>query len=228
MANDCMNSIIFYSTDEMKIKKLHSDFNQHFSQDIKKVYSVIKNMGYDYCGKVLVEFRDRFTEIDEVESKKLEDKTFYYFLAYTESAWTPNMQIFKALIKEEPYKGIELVHMSEEEGDDIYINTDTTGIFFDARYCMQICYKDVDDYFFDDDYSNIVKQVMLDFPNAGIREDDTIDDLRRKIEPFLDEDDTYKIIEYDKECHELSLEEKNTLVKGIIKDTENYLAKQSA
>ena len=227
MAEYCLNHITFYSTDEEKIKRLCSELNKNL--DHYSFYSIIKNMGYDYLKKVVVDCRDTIERMDkEVETNIVNGKTLYHFEVCTESAWTPNMQMFKELIKEEPYKGIEMVYLSEEETDDIYVNTDVKGLFYDQRYCVRIYYQDVDDYLFYDDVASVLKQAIADFPNAGIREDDTIKNIRRKIEPFLTDDENYTIIEYEKEWYEPSLDEFIEFKKEIKQNADEYLAKQSA
>ena len=227
MAEYCLNHIKFYSTDEEKIKRLCSELNKNL--DHYCLYIIIKNMGYDYLKKVVVDCRDTIEKMDkEVETKIVNGKTLYYFEVCTESAWTPNMQMFKELIKEEPYKGIKMVYLSEEETDDIYVNTDVKGLFYDQRYCVRMYYQDVDDYLFYDDVASIVKRAIADFPNAGIREDDTIKNIRRKIEPFLTDDESYTIIEYEKEWYEPSLDEFIEFKKEIKQNADEYLEKKKS
>ena len=235
MANTCINNITFYSNDKEKIERLFKDFHTAYEIRDEKgyrvscAYDLIKNMGYDYEGKLEFRKRNYLTNISgEIDIVELDEGNLYHFEVCTESAWTPNMQMFKELIKEEPYKGIEMVYLSEEETDDIYVNTDVKGLFYDQRYCVRIYYQDVDDYLFYDDVASVLKQAIADFPNAGIREDDTIKNIRRKIEPFLTDDENYTIIEYEKEWYEPSLDEFIEFKKEIKQNADEYLAKQSA
>lgn len=217
MANICFNDITFYSTDEAKIKKLHSDFEKN-SDDFIALYTVIKNMGYDYLNKVVVDRRDAFTYLGEIVEGGLDDKPIYNFEICTESANAPNMQMLKALIEEEPYKGIELVHMSEEDGCGLYINTDTAGLFYDARYFITSALNEEYDKYSSKDFASIVERAMSDFPEADISEDDTIDEIESKIEPFLNEDDYYNIYEYRKTYSECTLLE-DMATKAMFKKT---------
>jgi|GEM_PF-1477788 len=60
----------------------------------------------------------------------------YYFKLETETAWTPTIELWDAVVKQ--YEGVSFVYTSEEQGCDIFINTDTEGQFFTQRYLLKI------------------------------------------------------------------------------------------
>ena len=209
MANTCINNITFYSNDKEKIERLFKDFHTAYEIRDEKgyrvscAYDLIKNMGYDYEGKMDFRKRNYFTLISgEIDIVELDEGNLYHFEVCTESAWTPNMQLFKALIEEESYKGIELVYLSEESGCELYINTDTTGYFYETRYAIMSYLENREDgedeyqSYYEADFSSIVKQAIADFPNAGITENDTCQEIESKVEPFLTDDENYNIYEY--------------------------------
>ena len=231
MASYCYNNITFYSTDKEKVEKLFDNLIKVYDRDNHQVYGLIKQIGYDYNGKEFIDVRDTVNHMDdEVDSFVNEnEESIYHFEIQTESAWAPNMQIFKALLKEEPYKGIKMVHLSEEPGDDIFINTDKEEIFYDTKYMIDSCKED--DYF-TEYYSNlnsVIEEVVKDFPDAGITYDDTIEQLREKIEPFIGDnyDDYYLIRKYENECNEWeSLKEYEEWRDSLIKDLKKSVVKE--
>lgn len=235
MANCCINNITFYSTEKAKIERLYNDFlvawnkEDETGQTLSSEYLIIKSMGYDYNGKVVIDGRDCVTYLDEeVRELELDDMTLYHFELCTETAYVPNMQMLKALINEEAYKGIELVHLSEECGCELYVNTDDTGLFYGTRYCIWADLNDECENHYEADFKDLVKIIKSDFPNADITEDDTIGEIERKIEPFISTDDSYTIYEYAKEYQELTYEEEMAWRASIRKSVEAYREKQSA
>ena len=231
MADYCYNNITFYSTDKEKVEKLFDDISKVYDKDNHQVYGLIKQIGYDYIDKEFIDCRDTVNHIDAEVSNFINenDETVYHFEVQTESAWSPNMQIFKALLKEDSYKGIKMVHMSEEPGDDIFINTDTEETFYDTRYVIDSCKGD--DYF-TDYYSSlfsVIEEAGREFPEAGITHDDTLEQLKEKIIPFVNDDcdDYYRIIEYDSVNNEWeSLEEYKEWSKSIIESLKNAKTKE--
>ena len=49
-----------------------------------------------------------------------------------EDAWGPHTEVFDAILTKFP--DVDYVYMAEEPGCEIYINTDTSGDYFDIRY----------------------------------------------------------------------------------------------
>ena len=80
MANCCINNITFYSTEKAKIERLYNDFlvvwnkEDETGQTLSSEYLIIKSMGYDYNGKVVIDGRDCVTYLDEEFNLKIISK----------------------------------------------------------------------------------------------------------------------------------------------------------
>ena len=90
------------------------------------------------------------------------DKKLRGVLIDTESAWGPCNDFIETLIdKIIPGGGdVEYCYLSEEEGCDVFVNTDTSGEFFETR--MRIDYATPDDgidvlYFGDNDFADCLE-----------------------------------------------------------------------
>ena len=140
MANYCSNCIAFYGNDLDKLEHLRKVMSDTFSLS---EYGSIRDfvMSYGYTKEDSMNFtdgRDIFIEVDFEVSK---DDESYYFLVQTESAWSPNVDVFRKVITDHYEDEINFVYCSVEPGFAIYINTDTTGRFYEERYHIDYCSK---------------------------------------------------------------------------------------
>ncbi len=77
-----------------------------------------------------------------------------HFVIGTETAWGPLTDFGDCIL--EQYKGVSYVYMAEEEGNEIYINTDISGKIFPDKYMFYN--EDVGSLYFKDE-SDFVKYV---------------------------------------------------------------------
>jgi len=60
-----------------------------------------------------------------------------YFTLEVETAWAPTDALWEAIV--EQYDGVSYVYLAEEAGNQIFTNTDATGLYFPERYLLEIC-----------------------------------------------------------------------------------------
>lgn len=82
--------------------------------------------------------KDRFPyiggSIDQVnEPTYHEELKCWYMYIYNTTRWSPMIEGFNKILSEN-YRSLSAVYRAEEPGCDIYINTDSSGTFFDDRY----------------------------------------------------------------------------------------------
>jgi len=137
MANPCSNRYAFYTTDENKdeLLRLYNNISA-----VMETRSEIKN-DYEpgWLGKIAtchgidweqIPCRGYIGHLDEYEP----DSNFFTLEA--ETAWSPTEELWEAVIA--LYTGISFVYVAEESGFDIYINTDTEGLYLPDRYLLEI------------------------------------------------------------------------------------------
>ena len=138
MANYCSNCIAFFGNDLDKLEHLRKMMDTTFNLS---EYGSIRDfvMSYGYAKEEAISFtdgRDSFIEVDFEVSK---DDESYYFTIQTESAWNPNVGVFRKIISDKYGEELDIEHCSEEPGMGIFINTDETGFFFTDRYYLNSC-----------------------------------------------------------------------------------------
>lgn len=146
MPNWCSNNMVVYgSPTEVK------DFRNKVLSAIQKakttkhweLYEIYTEFGY---GEEVLENsyfgynRGNIIDVSEIQ----EDKNECYFSVYYESAWSTMCEGFDYLLHNH-YKTLAQVTLAEEEGNDVFINTDVTGKFFTEKYYVYV--EDYDTYY---------------------------------------------------------------------------------
>lgn len=200
MANYCSNCIAFFGNDLDKLEHLRKMMDNTFNLS---EYGSIRDfiMSYGYAKEEAISFtdgRDSFIEVDFEVSK---DDESYYFTIQTESAWSPNVEVFRKVITDHYEDVIDFVHCSEEPGFAIYVNTDTTGRFYEDNYHLDYCVKGkyVMEYF--TTFKEVISALMEDFPELEFSIYDSVDEINDRVQTLLDnsKDDYFNLYEYTKE-----------------------------
>lgn len=129
MPNWCNNRIGFI-TDNANVKELERLYNT--------IYSLWKTPAINV-------WLEEIALIHRLNSAKIscEDEISYIgdyengdtrFRISTITAWEPTNELWDAVIKQ--YTGIRYVYVAEQQGCDIFVNTDIKGICFPERYVM--------------------------------------------------------------------------------------------
>ena len=200
MANYCSNCIAFFGNDLDKLEHLRKMMDATFN---KEDYYSIRNfvLKYDYTQEEAYSFtdgRDTYVHIDDEVSK---DDKGYYFTIQTETAWSPNIEVFRKVITDHYEGEIDFVHCSEEPGFAIYVNTDTTGRFYEDNYHLDYCVKGkyVMEYY--SCSKDVIKVLKEDFPELEFSISDSIDEINDRVQNWLDDskDDFFSLYEYSNE-----------------------------
>ena len=200
MANYCSNCIAFFGNDLDKLEHLRKMMDATFNLS---EYGSIRDfvMSYGYAKEEAISFtdgRDSFIEVDFEVSK---DDESYYFTIQTESAWNPNVEVFRKVITDHYEDEIDFVHCSEEPGFAIYVNTDTTGRFYEDNYHLDYCVKGkyVMEYF--TTFKEVISALMEDFPELEFSIYDSVDEINDRVQTLLEnsKDDYFNLYEYTEE-----------------------------
>ena len=200
MANYCSNCIAFFGNDLDKLEHLRKMMDNTFNLS---EYGSIRDfvMSYGYAKEEAISFtdgRDSFIEVDFEVSK---DDESYYFTIQTESAWNPNVEVFRKVITDHYEDEIDFVHCSEEPGFAIYVNTDTTGRFYEDNYHLDYCVKGkyVMEYF--TTFKEVISALMEDFPELEFSIYDSVDEINDRVQTLLEnsKDDYFNLYEYTEE-----------------------------
>jgi hypothetical protein len=132
MANCCLDTVYFYTDDNIiGLKKLEADlkacidFNQYnencwFGNLFE--YNLLDTESYHLRGSVMyIEYEDSNIMIE------------------SDSAWTPMVDAYKKIAE---FYGLQMVYMACEPGSLLYINSDISHRFMDARYYIRLYDED--------------------------------------------------------------------------------------
>ena len=201
MANYCSNRIVFFSDSEILLKDL-LDKIQHCLRTPQQnsVENFVKLCGYNGSS---ADPRDYFNDCED----KISDSEYgKYFMFSTESAWSPNVEVFYEILLFK-YKGrVQMVYQSEEEGFEIFISSDVDELFLKDKYKLYYCLNGCDDVEYFEDYSELIKYFTDNFPEAGIKYFDGIEGIKKKYTKAYGDDDNNHIelhyfeYDYDRQC----------------------------
>ena len=135
MPNWCYTNYMF-TGDEGEIKQ----FSERIAHAMV-VNRVPNDWGRTFLGNILEEFgtsydavrcRGCIMDIMEHDKKTLE--------IMTETAWVPMSEVWDVILVN--YKSISYVMMAEEPGCDLFINTDTSGVYYSTKYRVYLSFDD--------------------------------------------------------------------------------------
>lgn len=113
------------------------------------------------------------------------DKSSYRL--YQDDAWVPHVALWSVVCEKIYDNKISFVYKAEEPGDNIYINTDDSGLFFSEKFVCDYCFKEKSDVEYFPDERCFLHWLNKTFDvDAG-----TIDDAETMIIDKLVDDDEY-------------------------------------
>lgn len=187
MANYCSNTIALFGYDKKKLDAFRKLMVESFkSSKDKTVRDFVIECGYSKeTAEELTDGRDTFTDVDDEVSEK---EGVYYLRFKTESAWNPNVAIFRMIIMEKFNNEFDIEYCSEEPGIGIFINTDEEGFFFTDRYYMDSC---INGEYFTEYYETkeeILSFIREKFPEAKVTIKTTLHKIEEEISKYIDDD----------------------------------------
>ena len=123
------------------------------------LYQIFEEFGYKEEEILKGDFtygynRGNIEDVTDIQkSKDNED----YVLVYYESAWEPMVDGWNYLIRNH-YKTLKSETVAEECGNEVYINTDEKGKFFNEKYVVYI--EDWDSFYFDRGQEKLVVDLI--------------------------------------------------------------------
>lgn len=146
MANWCSNFIAIYKEEN----------SQKAEQELKELYIKIKSLGTPstvYSDPIYKDYQSWYGMLGVIGGGKLDDidcrgsiedvawnksnlhgVNESWIKIYTTTAWEPQIEIIDMMLEKYLYLGYE--YESEECGNQIYINTDTEGVYLNDRYMI--------------------------------------------------------------------------------------------
>lgn len=183
MPNWCNSrfAIIADNNSKKELKRLYDNLNNTMNSKCPQE----NGFGNEWLGHVAIDnelpwnrlcCRGRILDIDNKITQLNENKD--YFIVTTETAWTPPVELFNEILKK--YKGLTYKYIAEEEGNEVYINTDITGDIFPERYLF---YTEDKGYQYFRTKEELLKG-MNEYFNTNF---DDIDEIQRYIDINIDE-----------------------------------------
>ena len=179
MCNYVVNVITFSSRNSKLLRELHKKVltcyddavkGKNFVKDLLKSHSYILPLGVDN--------RDHFSFCDEFVTSK---RGVYFFNCETTTAWNENMLPIINLLKDKYHNEIHLSFCSED-GGDIFIVKDDTGVFFPDRYKVEWCIEGVSESLYFKTYKALFTYLRTTFPKAYFGYYDSLEDIESSID----------------------------------------------
>ncbi|MBQ7883916.1 MAG: hypothetical protein IJ320_06135 [Phascolarctobacterium sp.] len=179
MCNYAVNSITFSSRNSKLLRELHKKVLSCYDDAVKGknlVRDLLKSHGY--LLPLGVNNTDHFSHCEEFITSK---RGVHYFSCETTTAWSENMLPIINLLKEKYHNEIHLSFCSED-GGDIFIVKDDTGVFYPDRYKVEWRINGVSESEYFKTYKALFTYLRTSFPKAYFGYFDTLDDIERSID----------------------------------------------
>ena len=197
MANYCSNSVAFYSEDNERLDAFRKLMVESFRESR---HGTVRDFAIKcgYSQEEVIQFtdgRDTFVDIADELSEK---EGVFYFIVQTESAWSPNVEVFVKVIREKFNDDFGIEYCSEEPGVAIYINTDVEGFFFPDRYYLDSCINNE----YETEYFETKQEVLCwikdKFPHAKVNIKTAIHKIESEVRKYIDEngDDFFTLYQF--------------------------------
>lgn len=144
MPNWCFSTVVFYTNQE-NVKELHR-LHDELSRIMETKSSVENDFGNSWLGNVAAahgldynKVRCRGT-IDSIDDFNVKDPSFSIC---TSTAWGPTPDLWDAVCND--FQEIDYVYCAEEDGCQVYVNTDQGGVYLEDRFLIDSgCCDDLD------------------------------------------------------------------------------------
>lgn len=197
MANYCSNHIAWYGSQKEAVDNFRKLMIESFNENKRgSVRDFVIKMGYSKEeASALTDSRDVIICIDDELSEK---EGIHYFVFQTETAWTPNIEVFSKILNDKYPSDYGLEYVSEEPGVGIYINSDIDGFFFVDRYHIDSCIKGDYQTSYLESKAEVLCWIKNRFPKANVSLEDSIDEIEVEVRKYIDEnsDDYFSLYEF--------------------------------
>lgn len=198
MSNVCFSRIAFYTEEQyvselinlrLIIKSCKKE-NGSFIR-LKDVIVYFKtNDEYELGFINGVDDRQEIVAIGDI----LENDGDIYFRMDTEDAWFTKIYIWEWILKLKQFEHVKVCYTSEEEGEDVFINSDRTGRFFPEKYLVDYPEApDGNDYY---EYFNNVEDTIAFVNKITGKNFKTIVEIRQYQDDLIEEEKYFWVREY--------------------------------
>ena len=186
MANYCSNSIAIFGYDKEKVDELRNlmfKFLHENSTSSIRAFVVVCGYSSDEALK-MTDGRDTFVDVDDEVSEK---ESIFYFKFQTETAWSPNVDVFRKIISDKYGEELDMEYCSEEPGVGIYINTDEEGFFFTDRYYLDSCINSEYETEYFENKQEVLDWIKSKFPDIKVTIKTTLYKIEEEVCKRIDE-----------------------------------------
>ena len=186
MANYCSNSIAIFGYDKEKVDELRNlmfKFLNDNSTSSIRAFVVVCGYSSDEALK-MTDGRDTFVDVDDEVSEK---ESIFYFKFQTETAWSPNVDVFRKIISDKYGEDLDMEYCSEEPGVGIYINTDEEGFFFTDRYYLDSCINSEYETEYFENKQEVLDWIKSKFPDIKVTIKTTLYKIEEEVCKRIDE-----------------------------------------
>ena len=186
MANYCSNSIAIFGYDKEKVDELRNlMFKFLHENSTSSIRTFVGVCGYSSDEALkMTDGRDTFVDVDDEVSEK---ERIFYFKFQTESAWSPNVDVFRKIISDKWGEDLDMEYCSEEPGVGIYINTDEEGFFFTDRYYLDSCINSEYETEYFENKQEVLEWIKSKFPDIKVTIKTTLYKIEEEVCKRIDE-----------------------------------------
>lgn len=170
MANICDTTIQFGGDDDSLVDL----FTKLVNLSAKEIYD-LKN--------IVDAFGVTPDDAEEAIRGHIEDIDEHAYRLYQSDRWTPHIEVWTAICKQYYNDKIWFVYKAEEPGSDIYINTDTNGLYFPEKYVCDYSTNDNGDVRYFENEEEIIDWLKFEF---GLEVSDISEAEEEFVERFPD------------------------------------------
>ena len=141
MANYCYNDITICAKEEnlVDLEFLHTNLTYLFEKNERYCNDIFKEL-LESFDKAPIKFDSRDNVNWYMDTIECNENGTYNFTISIESAYVPVISKIENIIYELYGNNIWCIGTAEEPSDDIYINTDESGEFYETRYRLVFYY----------------------------------------------------------------------------------------
>ena len=186
MANYCNNCIAIFGYNKERVDDLRMLMVKSFRESR---YGTIREfvLAYGYSMDEALEMTDGRDSFIDIDDEVFEKEHVFYFKFQTESAWNPNVEVFRKIICDKFKDELDMEYCSEEPGLEIFINTDEEGFFFTDRYYLDSCINDEYETEYFESKKEVIDWVKSRFPAIKVTLKTTLYKIEEEVRKYIDE-----------------------------------------
>lgn len=160
MANYCYNDITICAKEEnlVDLEFLHTNLTYLFEKNERYCNDIFKEL-LESFDKDPIKFDSRDNVNWYIDTIECNENGTYNFNISIESAYVPVISKIENIIYELYGNNIWCVGTAEEPSDDIYINTDESGEFYETKYRLVFYYDNTHHYWYLDSLPELILRI---------------------------------------------------------------------